>query len=215
LNIYSENSCSNSIGTIYYQLNTCVGNGDPSVNAPYVKARDMNGNPSIITLTYYTDSTRLHQSGISVKTQTFFNNQCLLSSGHQYAKGTLITSIPLSPSSSFHGLGLSLYTTSSNCKVNSLTGIVSKYQISLNSCILVPGHFDEKVIACDSKGFTNIYYSSKDGSCTGEAETVHHRNTEACVNSDETVDYIMKGYMNGKRHASSKRQSQSVFDQLF
>jgi hypothetical protein len=213
LSVYSDNSCTNSIGTVYYQLNTCVANGDHSVNAPYVKATVVTGNPSLFTLTYYTDSTCSHQAGISVKTQSFFNNQCLLSSGHQYGKGTIISSLPSSPPSSFHGLGLSLYTTSSNCKSNSLTSAVARYEMSLNSCILVPGHFDEKVTLCDSNGFTNIYYSSKDGSCSGTAETNHHSNTEACVNDDITVDYLVKGYMNGKCYRSSKQHS--VFDKLF
>jgi hypothetical protein len=108
---------------------------------------------------------------------------------------SLIPTIPLGPFG-FHGLGLSLHTSSTKCRSDGILP-VANYRLILNQCIpRFRNRSDVKVTSCDFDGFNGVYYSSVDGSCEEETEGFRHTISNACTDGNSTVDYVMKGYLN-------------------
>jgi hypothetical protein len=198
--LYSDKVCQNLTAIIQYQLNTCVKNGEPSVNAPFVTLSVVNASLSNgaakVVLNYYSDSSCTKKVIATPHAQRILlQDQCFRLSTQHSARVSLIPTVPLGPFG-FHGLGLFLHTSSAKCRSDAIPP-VANYRLILNQCIpRFRNHSDVLITSCDGDGFEGFYYSSMDGTCEGKRESLHHTTSEACTNGNSTVDYVMEGYVN-------------------
>jgi hypothetical protein len=207
---YSKLTCklTNLSGKFIFILNTCVQNGDTSVNATNVITTINKNNKKYEgRIAYFNDVGCTIVSSHRPRTATFPGyNKCFPTSGDGSSSGDalVVNGVPSNPpSDDFNGVALFLYSTQLDCLAQDIVPLppptlIEKHYIAFNKCIpaISKSQNDFQLTTCDIISFRGIFFTSTDGSCQGIQTIFTYPKAEVCINSNLSYDRLYSGYGN-------------------
>jgi hypothetical protein len=205
---YSKLLCNspNLSGKFVFILNSCIQNGDSSVNATHVISTVKKNNKTYkASLEYFTDSGCTIPVTRHPRTATFPGyNKCFPVSRLSSGDSLVVNGFPTNPpTDGFIGVGLLLYSASLDCFAQDTAplpspALIEKHFIAFNKCIPAVSNSqkDFQLTTCDSDLFRGVSFTSSDGSCKGTRTIFTYSKAQACNDSSLSYDHLYSGFGN-------------------
>jgi hypothetical protein len=209
LTMYSGAKCKKVSGKFIYRLDSCVKNGDRSVNAHYVKASEImlnNNTETISTLLYYADE-MCTKPVATPKATTVALDSCFQYRNKQSAILSVSSEILLPPGA--QGTAMKLFNTKSECDTGG--GEQQIYFAIHNQCM--PGvqglQKDLKFLKCTKETVVGVEFESADGTCTGKKKSWTHVIDEMCNDDKVVFDENFAGWPNWECISGTESKSKT------